>query len=162
MRIGKVLMVLALGLFMLLAAFNNILTLGDKPFSANGAVAMTIGMQETGQHPNLMWRAIESPVVVWVGAFGIVIAEIVAGALALWGALNMWKARAASSVDFHASKKKGLEGLTVMAVLYLLGFQAIAGEWFMVWQTPAPTINASFINLAMALLVMIWVNTADE
>ena len=162
MRTGKVFMVLALGLFMVLAALNNILTFGDAPFSANGAVKMTIGMQETGKHPNLMWRAIESPAVIWIGAVGIVVTEIIAGALALWGALSMWKARAASAVEFHASKKKALEGLSVMAVLYLLGFQAIAGEWFMVWQTAAPTINASFINLAMALLVMIWVNASEQ
>jgi|SaaInlV_120m_DNA_3_1039746.scaffolds.fasta_scaffold56872_1 predicted small integral membrane protein len=161
MRVGKVLMVLALGLFMVLAAFNNVLTWGGA-FSADGAVAMTIGMQETGQHPNLMWRAIDSPIIVALGAIGIILVEIAAGVLALWGALNMWKARANSAADFHASKEKGLLGLSVMAVLYLLGFQAVAGEWFMVWQTPAPTILAAFINLAMALLVMLWVNTKDD
>lgn len=161
MRIGKVLMVLALGLFMILAALNNILTWGGA-FSADGAVAMTIGMQETGQHPNLMWRAIDSPIIVALGAIGIILVEIAAGVLALWGTLNMWKARAASAAEFHQSKDKALLGLSVMAVLYLLGFQAIAGEWFMVWQTPAPTINAAFINLAMALLVMLWVNTKED
>lgn len=154
-------MVFALGLFMALAALNNILTWGGA-FSADGAVAMTIGMQETGQHPNLMWRAIDSPIIIAFGAIVIILVEILAGVLALWGALNMWKARASSAAEFHQSKARGLLGLSVMAVLYLLGFQAIAGEWFMVWQTPAPTINAAFINLAMAVLVMLWVNTKDS
>ena len=161
MRLGKILMVFALGLFMVLAAFNNVLTWGGA-FSADGAVAMTIGMQETGQHPNLMWRAIDSSFVVVLGAVGIILVEIAAGVLALWGAFNMWKARSAAAADFHLSKEKGLLGLSVMAILYILGFQAIAGEWFMVWQTPAPTILASFINLAMALLVMLWVNTKED
>lgn len=155
-------MVLALGLFMALAAINNVLTLGDSQFSANSAVAFAIGMQETGQHPNIMWRAIDSPVVVWMGVIGILITEAVAGFLGLWGALNMWKARNASAEEFHASKARGLQGLTVMAVFYLLGFQAVVGEWFMIWQTGAPTLDAAFINLAMALLVMLWVNTKDD
>lgn len=161
MRIGKIAMVLALGLFMALAAINNVLTLGDSKFSANSAVSLVVGMQETGQHPNLMWRAIESPIIVGLGVVGILLMELVAGALCLWGVCKMWQARAASAAEFHASKLRGLQGMSVMAVLYVLGFQAIAGEWFMVWQTPLPTMGASFQNLAMALLVMLWVNTSD-
>lgn len=155
-------MVFGLGLFMALAAINNVTTLGDSKFSANSAVTFAIGMKETGQHPNVMWRAIESPIIIWLGVIGIILTEAAAGLICLWGSFKMWCSRSASAEGFNASKKRAIQGLTVMAVFFLLAFQVVAGEWFLIWQTPAPTINAAFINFSLAMLVMLWVNTADS
>lgn len=161
MKIGKILLVFGIGLFMALAALNNALTLGDTPFSANGAVAFAVGMQETGQHPNLMWRAIESPFIIWLAVFCIILTEAAAGVLCIWGAYKLWVARA-SSAEFNASKEMAMKGLTLIAVFYLLAFQTVVGEWFMVWQTGAPTLDEAFKSFAMAMLILIWVNTKDD
>lgn len=161
MKLGKVLLVLGLGLFMALAALNNLTTLGDSMFSANSAVTFAAGMQETGQHPALMWRAIDSPILIWLAVIGIIVTEAIAGALCIWGAFKMWSARATSEL-FNASKNTAILGLTLIAVFYLLAFQVLVGEWFMVWQTGAPTLDEAFKSFAMAMLTMLWVNTADK
>jgi predicted small integral membrane protein len=161
MKIGKVFLVFGIGLFMALAALNNALTLGDAPFSANGAVSFAVGMQETGQHPNLMWRAIDSPFLIWLAVFCIILTEAVAAVLCIWGAYKLWAARS-STTDFNDSKSMAIQGLSLIAVFYLLAFQAVVGEWFMVWQTGAPTLDEAFKTFAMAILILIWVNTVDE
>lgn len=160
-KFGKIALVFGLGLFIALAGLNNILTLGEGKFSANSAVTFAVGMQETGQHSAVMWRAIESPVIIWIAVIAIIVAELVAGLLCFWGAANLWRARS-SAAEFNASKSKAMQGLALIAVFYLVAFQAVVGEWFMIWQTGAPTLDEAFKTFAMAMLIMMWVNTSDE
>lgn len=162
MRVGQIAMVLALGLFMILAATNNVLTLGDNKFSANSSVAFAVGMQETGQHPKLMWRSIDSPAIIGIAVAVIILTETVAGVLCLWGCYGMWSARKADVAGYAASKTRAMQGLTVIAVFYMLAFQTIAGEWFMIWQTPAPTMHAAFMLVVMSMLVLFWVRMVDD
>ena len=158
MKIGKIILVLAMGLFLTLAAFNNCMTLQGTFVAVKSAV----DMQGTFKVPVLMWRAIENPTLIWLCVAAIVITEAVAGLLCLWGAYRLWAARA-SAANFNAAKTTAMLGLTLCAVLYLLGFQAIAGEWFMLWQNrTAPTLDEAFRNFASAILVMLWLNTVDE
>ena len=158
MKMGKVLLVLAMGLFLTLAAFNNSMTL-DGTFAA---VKSAVDMQGTFKVPVLMWRAIENPVLIWLCVAAIVITEAVAGVLCLWGAYRLWGARNSGSA-FNAAKSTAMVGLSLCAVLYLLGFQAVAGEWFLLWQNrTALTLDEAFRNFASAVLVMLWLNVSDE
>lgn len=158
MKMGKVLLVLAMGLFLTLAAFNNSMTL-DGTFAA---VKSAVDMQGTFKVPVLMWRAIENPVLIWLCVVAIVITEAVAGLLCLWGAYRLWNARN-SGAAFNDAKSTAMVGLSLCAVLYLLGFQAIAGEWFLLWQNrTAPTLDEAFRNFASAVLVMLWLNVSDK
>jgi predicted small integral membrane protein len=157
-RIGKVVLVFGVGLFLFLAAVNN--SLGME--GAFGAVKGVVDMQATFKVPTLMWRAIENPMLIWILLVGIVVAEYVGGVLCLWGAARMWSARA-SSANFNASKHTALVGLTVAAILYSVPFLAICGEWFMLWQNrESHTLEESFRQFVWPMLVMMWVNTADE
>lgn len=159
MRLGKIFLVLGMGLFMTLAAFNNTLTFQGTFNPVNGVV----GMQGTFQHPMLMWRAIETPFIVWMGVIGIIITEYIAGLLCLWGAAKMWSSRNASNSDFKQAKSKAMLGLSLVAVFYFIAFQVVAGEWFMLWQNRTePTLQEAFRNFASAMLMLIWINTADE
>lgn len=157
MKIGKIILVVGMGLFLTLAALNNSLTLAGT----FAAVKSAVDMQGTFKVPILMWRALENPLLVWLCVAGIVITEAVAGLLCLWGAYRLWVARS-SAVAFNEAKSTAMVGLSLCAVLYLVGFQAIAGEWFMLWQNrAAPTLDEAFRNFASAMLVMIWLNAAD-
>jgi len=73
----------------------------------------------------------------------------------------MWSTRA-SADGFNDAKSAALLGLTITAVLYLVGFQAVAQEWFMMWQsTEVNVLQEAFRNFASAMLIMVWVNTKD-
>ena len=84
-----------------------------------------VGMETTFQVPGSMWRAVTSPVLIWLGLAGIVLGEIAGAVYCLWGAANMWSARV-SGAAFNAAKSKALLGLTITAVLYFVGFHVIA------------------------------------
>lgn len=158
MRIGKVLLVLGMGLFLGLAAFNNVI-MSEGGF---GAVAAAVGMETTFQHPNAMWRAITSPAFIWMGWGAIVLAEAVAAYYCFLGAWRMWSTRA-SADGFNDAKSAAMLGLTICAVLYLVGFQAVSQEWFMMWQsTKMNVLQEAFRNFASAILIMMWINVKDE
>lgn len=158
MKLGKVLLVASMGLFLALAAINNI----TMPQGGLGAVKGAIGMVTTFQPPEAMWRAITSPVLAWLLFAIIVIAEIAGAAFCLLGAKKMWAARA-SAASFNDAKSTAIVGLSVVAVFYFLAFHVIAQEWFLMWQsTELNVVQDAFRNFAAAILMMLWINTPDK
>ncbi len=158
MRIGKIAMVFGAGLFMLLAGLNNALS----PAGTYAPVEMAVGMQGTFGDPMVMWRAIESPLIIWLGVVGIIITELTAGVLMLWGAFKLWTVRSDTS-GFNASKSLATNGLTLMACFYLIAFGVICNEWFMLWQNrEVSTLQEAFRNFVTAMLILFWVNTKDD
>jgi predicted small integral membrane protein len=157
MRTIKILLVAGMALMLTLAAFGNI-TMSDGGF---GAVQGAVGMQTTYQHPNAMWRAIESPVLIWM-AFGLIIACEIAAAVLCWiGAYRMWQGRASTEL-FEAAKAKAVMGLGVAACLYFIGFLVIAQEYFLMWQsTQLNVLPDAFRIFASAVLIALWLNTDD-
>jgi predicted small integral membrane protein len=158
MRIGKSVLVFGMGLFLCLAAINNSLD-GQGTFSA---VKSAVDMQGTFKVPVLMWRAIESPLLVWICVSAIIVCEAVAGLLCLLGAVRMGLSRT-SGAAFESAKSTALTGLTIAAALYFIGFHVIAGEWFMLWQNRgSPNLQEAFRDFASAMLMMLWVHQSDE
>jgi predicted small integral membrane protein len=158
MRFGKIVLVFGMGLFLCLAAMNNTLSL----HGTYGAVKSALDMQGTFKVPALMWRAFENPAYIWMAVAGIIACEAVAGLVCLWGAGRMWAARS-SAAAFNSAKSTALLGLSIAAALYLVGFQAFAGEWFMLWQNrEAHTLDEAFRDFGLAMLTMLWVRTTDE
>jgi predicted small integral membrane protein len=158
MKLGKILLVASMGLFLALAAINNI----TMPQGGLGAVKEAIGMATTFQAPEAMWRAITSPVLAWLLFATIVAAEIAGAAFCLLGAKKMWAARG-SATSFNDAKSTAIVGLSIVAVFYFLAFHAIAQEWFLMWQSQdLNVLQDAFRNFAAAILMMVWVNTPDQ
>lgn len=158
MRMGKIVLVFGMGMFLFLAAVNNTLTYSGTL----GAVKSAVDMQGTFKAPALMWRAFENPAYIWMAAAAIVACEYVAGVICLIGTWRLWKARS-SAADFNAAKSTAILGLTIGACLYLVGFQTIAGEWFMLWQNRnVHTLDEAFRDFGLAMLTMIWLRTPDD
>ena len=156
-RIGKIYLVLGMGLFLGLAAFNNAIT-APGTF---GAVSFAVGMETTFQDPKLMWRAISNPAVIWIGVIGIILTEATAAFMCLWGAFRLWQVRADTDA-FNNSKTTAILGLSITAIFFMIAFQVIVGEWFMLWQnSEANQLNEAFRNFASAMLIMIWLNNTD-
>lgn len=156
-RIGKAIMVLGMGLFMGLAAVNNLLS----SQGAYGAVNMVVSMGGTFQDPAVMWRAVETPAIVWLGVAGIILTEAIAAFFCFCGGYNLLRARQ-SQTAFLAARSKAIIGLTITAALYFIGFQVIAGEWFMLWQNrEVGTLQEAFRNFVPAMLLMLWISSPD-
>ena len=158
-RLIKIALVLAIGLFGTIAAFTNI-TISEV---TSGAVAAAVSMQDTFQHPNTMWRAIENPTIVGI-LFGlIVLGEAVGGVLCLWGGYRLWNVRSAPATVFNGAKTMALAGCAVVALLYLLGFLAILGEWFLMWQAQKLNVLPDALRAFVpAMLVLMYLSTPDS
>ena len=83
------------------------------------------------------WRAVDSPVLAFI-AYGLIwLAHAASGALCLAG---VWFfGRAASGAQGNSiPSATATAGVGIGCVLYLLGFQSIAGGWFLLFQAPTP------------------------
>jgi|TARA_B110000483_G_scaffold90218_1_gene111445 predicted small integral membrane protein len=157
-KIGKVAMVAGMGVFMILAGMNNALS----PDGTYAPVEMTVSMGGTFGDPMVMWRAIESPIIIWLGVVGIILTELTAGVFLLLGAFKLWATRSSAS-EFNDSKSIAITGLSVVACFYLIAFGVICQEWFMLWQNrEVGTLQEAFRNFVTAMLIMFWINTSDD
>jgi len=117
MKIGKGLLVASMGLFLALAALNDIIMSQGGLGAGKGAISMAT----TFQAPDAMWRAITSPALAWALFATIVIAEIAGAAFCLLGAQKMWAARG-SAAAFNDAKSTAIIGLPIVAVFYFSAF----------------------------------------
>jgi len=115
---------------MALIAFGNI-----TDFDTNRAfVQHVLAMDTTFQSPNMMWHAITSPGLQDT-AYVVIIAWEVVTALVLIAALVLWIRALATRGDARTARRLSTLGWTMWVLLFGLGFIAIGGEWFQMWQS---------------------------
>ncbi len=157
-RYAKIGMVLSLAVFAFLVSFTNLTDPGgNRPF-----VQHVLSMDTTFRDPAVAWRAIDSPWVWRLGFALIVAGEALTCLLFALAGLRMLAARNAPAQAFNRSKR--LVHLAALAgfLVWFLGFMAVGGEWFLMWQSP--TWNGqepAFRFYATILLVLIYVNQPD-
>ncbi|MCP9956669.1 DUF2165 domain-containing protein [Streptomyces sudanensis] len=139
--------------YMALVAFGNI-----TDFDTNRQfVRHVLAMDTTFRDPDLMWRAVKSPVLQDAAYVAIIVWETLAAAVlllatALWFAAprrgSHARARAASSA-----------GLVMVLLLFGLGFMAVGGEWFAMWQSSDWNgLDAAARNVALAAFALLVVH----
>ncbi|MFE6456647.1 DUF2165 domain-containing protein [Streptomyces cinereoruber] len=140
-------------LYMTLVAFGNITDFGiNQQF-----VQHVLSMDTTFEDPDLMWRAVESPGLQNAAYVAIIVWETLA-AVVLLAATWFWieglrrdaydRARAASTV-----------GLVMVLLLFGMGFIAIGGEWFAMWQSSDWNgLDAAARNVALAAFTLLVVH----
>lgn len=131
-RAAKLIGVAGIALHMSLAAFGNITDYGSNwQF-----VQHVLAMDTTFKSPALMWRAVTDPTLQAAAYLAIIAAET-AGAALLWiGVAALWRARRSGADGFHAAKAIALFALMWCFAIWVIGFIAIGGEWFAMWQSP--------------------------
>ncbi len=158
-RLSKIALVLAVGLFGLLVGGDNVID-----YATNYAfVTHVMDMDTIFPDSTLTWRAVTSPALHEMAYAGIIAAELLSGALCITGAARLWKGRAASAQDFNAGKNVAVAGLVLALLLWFGGFLIVGGEWFQMWQSK--TWNgqeAAFRFIACIGLVLIFLNQRDE
>jgi predicted small integral membrane protein len=90
-------------------------------------------MDTTFPDSALRWRAITDPSIQTAAYWLIIAAEIVV-ALVLW--LGVLRVLAnIGRPDFSRATATAVTGLTLGFLLYSVGFVAVGGEWFAMWQS---------------------------
>ena len=130
-RIIVLILVAAVGLNEIFhAIFDGLQFMSNVQF-----VGSVISMESTLEPDS--WRAVESPVVAFI-AYGLIwLAHAASGVLCLAGAWFLGRG-ANGSTGSSNSSAAATAGVGIGCVLYLLGFQSIAGSWFLLFQAPTP------------------------
>lgn len=158
MRLIKTALLASVALFLTIAVIGHA-TMPDVGFNA---VATALNMEGTFKEPAAMGRAITNPDLVWAAFWVIAATEAIAAALCWLGALNLARHLGDASA-FNRAKRLGLTGLGLTALLYVAGFHAIAGEWFLMWQnSQINVLPDAFRNSALALLLMLVIGQEDR
>lgn len=154
LRISKAVLMASIGAWSTLVAFDNITDYGSNL----QFVQHVLEMDTTFPGNSGMWRAIGwAPLHHFVYAL-IITAELAVGVLAALSAVGMLLARHRPD-SFRQAKALGVGALTLGIMLWLVGFEVIGGEWFLMWQSRAWNAqDAAFRFVVVLGLVLIFVS----
>lgn len=157
-RLCKVVMLLGLALFAFLVTFNNI-TDYDSNFQF---VRHVMSMDTTFEGNAAMYRAITTPWMWHAGYWGVILGEGLTCAFLLWGGLRLFAARHAPAAEFQSRKDIAVVGATVGFLVWFVGFMAVGGEWFLMWQSQVWNGQQAAFRFYMSILaVLIFVMMPD-
>lgn len=139
-----------IAVYMTLVAWGNI-----SDFDTNRQfVRHVLAMDTTFKDEDVMWRAIESRTISDIAYVAIIVWEVMA-ALVLAAATWLWT-KSLRRGDFRRARKTTTFGLMMTLLLFGLGFIAIGGEWFQMWQSSQWNgLEPAGRNVMMAALVLI-------
>ncbi|CAL9312278.1 DUF2165 domain-containing protein [Streptomyces sp. NPDC050585] len=140
-------------LYMALVAFGNITDFGTN----QQFVRHVLAMDTTFKDPDLMWRAVESPALQDAAYVAIIVWETLT-ALVLLAATALWFA-ALRRGAYGRARAVSSAGLVMVLLLFGLGFMAIGGEWFAMWQSSDWNgLDAAARNVALAAFTLVVVH----
>jgi predicted small integral membrane protein len=159
MRLIKAALLASMALFLTFAVIGHV----TMPKTGINAVAAALSMEGTFKEPAAMARAITDPSLVRILFWLIAATEAIAAALCWLGSLDLTLKLGSDAAAFNKAKWLGLWGLGLSALLYIAGFHAIAGEWFLMWQNAQINVLPdAFRNATTALLLMILIGQEDR
>lgn len=158
-RAAKVAMVAAIALFTTLVAFGNL-----TDYWTNFAfVQHVLSMDTIFLNSEIGYRAITSPGLHHLAYALIIAAETLTAALCWIGAVALLRALRADAATFHRAKTFAVLGLTLGFLLWQLGFMAIGGEWFGMWQSKDWNgVPSAFRFVMVIMAVLIFVVLRDD
>jgi predicted small integral membrane protein len=92
----------------------------------------------------------------------IILGEGLTGLAWMIGCVQMLKHLRASPAEFNRSKRFVVVGAGLGFLIWHCAFMVVAGEWFVMWQSPKWNGQLAAFQVYMTLLgVLIFVNQAD-
>jgi predicted small integral membrane protein len=159
LRTTKTVMAAGLALYALIVAFGNITDYGSN----FAFVQHVMSMDTTFPGNRLMYRAITSPAIHHIAYCTIIAGEALAGILFAVGSWRLWHTRSQNPAAFAAAKRPVVLGTAVAFLVWFVGFEIVAGEWFATWQSAQWNGQESaFRFMALILLVMVFVMQPEE
>lgn len=140
-------------LYISLVAFGNI-----TDFDTNrDFVRHVLAMDTTFKDPDLMWRALTSQGLQDAAYLAIIAWETVA-AVVLLAATALWVTGVRRG-SLTRARQVSTVGLLMMVLLFGVGFLAIGGEWFSMWQSKQWNgLEAATRNLTVAGIALVVVH----
>jgi predicted small integral membrane protein len=131
LRVSKAVLVFAIALFYSILVLNNITDYGSN----YEFVRHVLMMDSTFPGNNVMWRAVNSPLVHTVFYIGIIAWESVTMLLCWWAGVRLLKSYRAERAQFAAALDVAVIALTTSLLMWLVAFLDVGGEWFLMWQS---------------------------
>jgi predicted small integral membrane protein len=155
-RASKVVMVAGLALLAFLVTLGNLTDYGTN----YAFVQHVLSMDTIFPGSTLRWRAITDPTLHRAAYALIIAAEAATAALFAVAAIRMAARLGAPRAEFRAAFVWVGAGTLVGVGLWFLGFMAIGGEWFAMWQSASwngqePAFRYAVIILLIGLWVML-------
>jgi predicted small integral membrane protein len=158
-RVSKLLVVAAVGFYLLMVAFNNI----ADPAPNLEFVSHIMSMDDVFPENQERWRGFPQNGMHWLFFIIIVITELAAAVFCFWGAYVMWNSRQQSAEVFAQAKRKAVLGLTIAFLLWFFAFITVGGEWFFMWQAGNWNgIPTAFRNAAITLPALLYLHLGDD
>jgi predicted small integral membrane protein len=132
-RMSKIIMTGGMGLFAFLAALNNVVDPGSNWIF----VQHVLSMDSVFPDSTLTGRAITDTNLQIAAYVVIIVAEILTSIAFFAAAIAMIRAFKASKQVFQRAKSLTALGVMIGFALWFVGFMAIGGEWFTMWQAGA-------------------------
>ncbi|MBB4894946.1 putative small integral membrane protein [Streptomyces olivoverticillatus] len=145
--------------YITLVTFGNITDFGTN----QQFVRHVLAMDTTFQDADLMWRAITSHTVQDLTYVAIVIWEtlcafVLVAASVLW-VRELLGDRRSGRADYGPARRASTLGLLMLMLLFGLGFIAIGGEWFAMWQSAKWNgLQAALRNFTLAGTVLVLIH----
>jgi len=152
-RLSKCVLVLGVAFFCTLVVFNN-LTDYDSNFQF---VRHVLQMDSTFPGNKGMWRAINSPGLHHAAYDFVILWEALTAGMAWWGGIRLLRAVKAAA-EFAVAKTQSVIALTMGIVLWFVGFIAVGGEWYLMWQSKTWNGQDAAFRLVVVLgIVLLYV-----
>jgi predicted small integral membrane protein len=154
-------MVLAVGLWALLVGIDNLLDYGSNWQFVRHVLSMDTVFPDNP----LKYRAVTSSALEAAGYWGIIATELAVGIACVVGAWQLFRARS-DVAAFNGAKTLGACGLTLLFLLYYIGFVTVGGEWFGMWQSQIWNGQAKAVEFLtcgmLVLIVLLLPESADH
>lgn len=158
-RLSKITLVFSISVYMFFVVLNNITDYQSNYLFVSNVMSMSESFSET--IPN--WRSVSKAPLHHVFYVVIIVTEALILGLCLIGVWRMWANKQASKAHFSASKKYAIYGLTLGVALWFIGFAAIGGEWFLMWQSDVWNgVSAAYRNSIFFTLALIFISGDNE
>lgn len=109
----------------------------------------------------VMWRAIDSPLIHHAVYSLIILAETIIAVLCWFGGFRLFKT-IHDNQAFNKAKEIAILGLTLGIILWFIGFMTIGGEWFLMWQSTVANGQQAAFRLAVILILILMFLTQPD
>ena len=150
-RLSKVALVAAVALTTSIVAFGNLTDYGTNWTF----VTHVLSMDTVYPDSFIRYRAVTNPVLQMLAYWLIIAAEVGTAVLCWIGAFTLLRAVNASIPAFGCAKRWSVAGLTMGFLTWQVGFMAVGGEWFGMWQSAAWNGTPSAFRFHMTIVAIL-------
>ncbi|MTI31664.1 DUF2165 family protein, partial [Xanthovirga aplysinae] len=129
-RWSKIILVFSISFYVTLVVFNNL----TDYYSNYYFVQHVLSMDTTFVGNKGMWRSLPFSFFHHLAYLLIILVEGLMAFFTFLGGYRLYKVRN-SVYEFNNSKGVAISGLILGVLLWFVGFMAIGGEWFLMWQS---------------------------